>query len=279
MSLGIAFKGAEGIVLAADSRVTLLAIDQQQKMQIPAAFDNATKLLRIDSQKFVGAVTYGVGALGGKLPRTAHSFMSEFEAELSKKYPPDPNGKVQRLQVEKFAEELGTFFLARWKETMPLTVSPGNEMIFLVGGYDETEPYGKLFEIQIPSKPLPRELLENQFGAAWGGQREFTDRLLNGFDPQLPNLLQTALNLTPEQMSKLEGEVRSKLILAIPYQFLPLQDCVDLSIFLIRTTITLQKWLVGVRGVGGFIDVAVITKTEPFSPIQQKKITGEQVLA
>ena len=34
MSLGIAFKGAEGIVLAADSRVTLLAIDQQKKIQI-----------------------------------------------------------------------------------------------------------------------------------------------------------------------------------------------------------------------------------------------------
>ena len=61
----------------------------------------------------------------------------------------------------------------------------------------------------------------------------------------------------------------------IPYQFLPLQDCVDLSIFLIRTTIKLQTWLVGVRGVGGAIDVATITRIEGFRAIQQKRIVGE----
>jgi len=49
MSLGIAFKGAEGIVLAADSRVTLLAQLQLggNNVMTPATFDNATKLLRL----------------------------------------------------------------------------------------------------------------------------------------------------------------------------------------------------------------------------------------
>lgn len=36
--------------------------------------------------------------------------------------------------------------------------------------------------------------------------------------------------------------------LPIPYQFLPLQDCVDLAILLIRTTAELQKFLVDIRG-------------------------------
>ncbi len=73
MSLGIAFKGPEGIVLAADSRVTLTVIPQLPSiplppglpaMMVPATFDNATKLLRVKGQGHVGAVTYGIGAIG-----------------------------------------------------------------------------------------------------------------------------------------------------------------------------------------------------------------------
>ena len=69
MSLGIAFKGPEGIVLAADSRVTLNAQGQNPQGQVfilPSTFDNATKLLKIKNEnyKFVGAITYGAGSIG-----------------------------------------------------------------------------------------------------------------------------------------------------------------------------------------------------------------------
>ena len=80
MSLGIAFKGPEGIVLAADSRVTLNASrkDGNKEVVIPATYDHATKLLRVSHQKHVGAITYGLGAISNKEPRTAHSFLPEF---------------------------------------------------------------------------------------------------------------------------------------------------------------------------------------------------------
>src|SRR5215213_6364221 len=84
LSLGIAFKGPEGIVLAADSRVTLTAQQAGTNTVLPAYYDNATKLLRVRGQDFVGAVTYGVGALGSTQPRTAHSYIPEFEQELAR---------------------------------------------------------------------------------------------------------------------------------------------------------------------------------------------------
>ena len=87
MSLGIAFKGPEGIVLAADSRVTINAkrpLSPQQTLILPSTFDNATKLLRVEGQKHVGAVTYGAGTIGLAEPRAAHSFLPEFELELFK---------------------------------------------------------------------------------------------------------------------------------------------------------------------------------------------------
>jgi hypothetical protein len=57
---------------------------------------------------------------------------------------------------------------------------------------------------------------------------------------------------------------------------LPLQDCVELATFLIRTTIIAQGLSVDLRGVGGPIDVAIITRTEGLQYIQQKNVHGEK---
>lgn len=270
MSLGIAFKGPEGIVLAADSRVTLTAeLDQgqgKQKVLLPATYDNATKLLRVAGQDFAGAVTYGAGAIGGKEPRTAHSFLPEFEAELA---------KAGRLKVEDFAEKLSDFFLRQWKSTMPADYK-GPSMVFIVGGYDPKAPYGRVFEIQIPAKPKPEERNPgSDFGFTWGGQRDFVDRLIQGFDDQLPAFLQQRFKLDDPGTAQVRQDLKQQLSARIPYQFLPLQDCVDMAIFLIKVTIQIQTWVVGVRGVGGAIDVATITRTDGFKPIQTKKIIGE----
>jgi hypothetical protein len=63
VTLAIAVKGTEGIVLAVDSRATLQIVAQQVTPQgtanviLPATYDNATKLLKPSNQGFVGAVT------------------------------------------------------------------------------------------------------------------------------------------------------------------------------------------------------------------------------
>jgi hypothetical protein len=290
MSLGIVFKGPEGIVLAADSRVTLNAQLPEQSVILPASFDNATKLLKVSCQDYVAAVTYGVGAIGQQEPRTAHSFLPEFEAQLRKKVPRQAKRKAasakpkgesrpaasQRLGVKEFAQELGDFFMTQWTRQMPADFPPGQDMVFIVGGFDENAPYGRVFEVQIPSRPAPRELQDKagEFGPVWGGQRELVDRLLQGYDPQAEELVAVALKLTPADRQTMKDSL-APLGLAIPYPFLPLQDCVDLSMFLIRMTIAVQRWQVAIRGVGGAIDVATITKTDGFRPVQLKQIVGE----
>lgn len=280
MSLGIAFKGPEGIVLAADSRVTLLAQTQADQRLIPATFDNATKLLKVNGQKYVGAVTYGLGAIGGNQPRTAHSFLPEFEDELSKELESNESGdatekRMKRLTVEEFAQRLSDFFMKQWGESMPSQYQ-GEPLIFLVGGYNPGDAYGKVFEFFLPYRPQPVEQNKDDFGVTWGGQLDITTRLINGFDPKLPGLIQMHLGLDGTQTEALQHYLKNNLSLPIPYQFLPLQDCVDLSMFLIRTTTELQAWQVGIRGVGGAIDVATITRTRGFKPVQEKEIVGER---
>jgi hypothetical protein len=153
-------------------------------------------------------------------------------------------------------------------------------MVFLVGGYDEKAPHGRVFHVTVPTAPKPVEFAAGEFGATWGGQRQFVDRLMH-FDPEITRHIYDALDVSADQRKPdtLELELRKKLGLPIPWQFLPLQDCVDLCIFLIRTTIQLQQWLVHLRGVGGAIDVATITRTDGFKVVQVKVLRGDDLFA
>lgn len=260
-------------MLAADSRVTLTAqaqvTGQSAPILVPATFDNAHKLLRVAGQPFIGVVTFGAGALGTTEPRTAHSFLPDFETELN---------NTGRLTVRDFAQRLSDFFLDKWRTLMPATVVPGQDMIFYIAGFDEGEPYGRVYEILIPTRPAPNETCADVFGLTWGGQREIVDRILQGFDDRVPAEVQQQLALTGPQTQALRDHLKQNLSLPIPYQFLPLQDCIDLATLLVRTTAQLQTLVVGVRGVGGPVDVATITRTEGFEEVQMKKIRGDDYL-
>jgi len=53
--------------------------------------------------------------------------------------------------------------------------------------------------------------------------------------------MSTNVHLNAAQTKNLRQKVLQSLAMPIPYQFLPLQDSVDLAIFLIKTTATLQR--------------------------------------
>jgi hypothetical protein len=261
MSLGIVIKGPEGLVLAAESRVTLIAASPEGPLSVN--FDNATKLLTFgDPYTNIGVVTYGQAAIG---LRTAHSFVPEFEAEL----------KSQILTVNKFSEKLSEFFSRQWAAVVPADFK-GPNMSFVVAGFDEGEAYGKVYLLEIPVSPAPIEqsAKPGEFGMTWGGQGDFVHRLVYGFDKRMIDPLTKGLNLTPEQIKKME-EILSPFLMPMPLQAMPLQDCVDLAIFFIRTTIDAQRLSVGIRGCGGPIDVAVITRSKGLSFVQRKQIVGE----
>jgi hypothetical protein len=283
MSLAVAFKGPEGIVLAADSRVTMMA---QMNVAIPLAppqgggsapvqlipsyFDNAQKLLRIEGQPFIGIVTYGAGAIGAASPRTAHGYMPEFEAHLSGVCDAEQQERLTTLRV---AQEVATFFHQQWTtEGMPpAPLPPGvQDMVFLVAGFDDGEAYGRVYEVHVPTALVPNE--KTDFGITMGGQNDLVSRLMAGFDPKAVAVVKAHLGLDDQQAAALAQVLQQNLGLPIPYQFLPLQDCVDLSEFMVSMTTTVQTWMFGVRGVGGDVDVATITRTEGLQPIRQKKV-------
>jgi hypothetical protein len=273
VSLGILIKGSEGVVLAADSRVTLFNQIPNPQVQgqiivLPASFDNATKLLKVTGQDYVGAVTYGLGAfITPAGPRTMHSFIPEFEAQLKQ-------ADIGRLGVQDFAQRLSDFFLERWNTLVGRPANAGEEIVFLVGGYDEGASYGRAFLFLIPAQPIPAEQNATDFGITWGGQSEVAFRLLYGYDGELLAFIRTQLGLTQAQVDTLTQQMRPRFDAGIPYQFLPLQDCVDLAVFLIRNTISFQQFRTTVRGVGGPVQVATVTQAEGFQPLLARRITA-----
>lgn len=270
MSLGIIIKAPEGIVLAAESRVTLSTPTGNGQEMLHVNFDNATKLLTFNEQyKNVGVVTYGQAAIGF---RTAQTFVPEFETFLQKA------GKMG-LSVLEFATEMSNFFMQQWAIMMPPAGNyPGQDMTFNVAGFDDNEPYGKVFTFNIPRTPKPEEQsppVNNsvQFGITWGGQREIVDRLVLGYDSRIFELLIKANIIKPEDIPKISPFL-SQLQLAMPIQFMPLQDCVNLASLFIKTTIEAQSLTVGLRGCGGAIDIAIITKSNKLQFIKQKQIVS-----
>jgi hypothetical protein len=267
MSLGVVIKGPEGVVLAADSRVTVSARMGADASSPPihVNFDNATKLLSFSPpNNYVGAVTYGTALIGS---RTPHSYIPELTVKLERER------ENVRLSVKDFAAELRDFYVKRWQAVMP-TDYTGQPLTFIVGGYDTDAAYGRVFLFSIPTAPEPQEKNSDDFGMTWGGQIEIASRLIHGFDPRLLVVLQEA-GVSQQQLQELAGKLK-QLEFMIPYQVLPLQDCVDLALFLIRTTAVAQKLAVVVRGVGGPIEVAYISGKSGLNFVQRKEIRGEQ---
>ncbi len=263
MSVGIVIKGPEGLVLAAESRVTL-GTTTPQGQQLHVSFDHANKLLVFDQpHQYVAVVTYGQAAIG---LRTAHSFLPEFEAEL-----PD-----ERLPVHEFADLLSDFFTAQWRANMPADHS-GPPMTFVVAGFNVGEPYGRVFTFDIPRQPDPVE--QNQrpgdFGITWGGQRDVIERLVQGYDRRVLAIAKQTLDLDDDELHRLT-EALKPLQMAVPLPAMPLQDCVDLAIFFVRTTIDAHHLSLAVRASGGPIDVAIITRRDGLQFIQRKSIAGER---
>lgn len=260
MSLSIIVRGPEGLVFAAESR-SLLDLTLPNGSTVPINFDATNKLLTFDKpHNFVAAVTYGLGGIGDK---SVHSFTPEIEAEIASE---------GRMSVEKFSKKLSSFFMKEWNKRPELRNYNGMPMTFLVGGFNEGELYGRAYELHIPFKPEPTEL--PQIGINWGDQRELVDRLVKGYDPNLPQRLSEVWPLTEEQV-KAMPEIAQPLQLNFPLAMMGLQGYVDVAKLLIRTTIETQRLTACIRGCGGPIDVATITRRDGLRYVQCKEIEGE----
>lgn len=146
----------------------------------------------------------------------------------------------------------------------------------LLSGYN-SDGTTEIYEMRIPGN-VELKRRANDYGCTWIGQGDAVARLILGYDNRMmvnPFFQQLFSKVS---QNELIGNLQA-MEYNIPWNVMPLQDAIDIAVFLIKTTATIQKFSCGIRGddheipaVGGPIDVAVITPEHGVQWISRKQL-------
>lgn len=258
MTIAVCVWVPEGIVLASESR-------QVYKNEIGnsrIASDNAQKVFQLSVK--AGGITYGGAFLSGN---SILSLVEEWKVSL------ETSGQnPDQMHVDDIAQNLGAFLNKEWlKQASDASRERPADVGIIVGGYETG--VNRIFECSIPGPSIIEISTSQRLKALWKGQTDVITRLVWGFDPRIGRLSW----FQPNHVEELQ-----KLNYVIRFDAMTLQDAVDFAIFLIRTTIDMQRFSDGISldpgdipGTGGPIDIAVIRPNEGFSWVQKKELKGE----
>jgi hypothetical protein len=229
MTLVISLYVPEGIVMAADSRLTLNVTQNQgekQIIQLAAAESDSTTKLFVTPER-IGISTCGAAEVNGS---QIAGLIERFIREVL------PKGATT-------APEIPKRLLAHFR-----SMSPVPAVFFHVAGYalEGTRFVQHVWVVDVANNTVTRVNGDGVFGAHWGGESDVLVRLL-------------------QQVSQVdaEGKVTTRLpYYQIPWQFFSLQDAIDFSIYAIQATIDSLRFQPRAKTVGGPVDVLVIRPEE-----------------
>jgi hypothetical protein len=145
----------------------------------------------------------------------------------------------------------------------------------VIGGYSSGEYFPDEFQMLIPIAG-PAEIWPDpdqerqQYGVRWWGQTKPIERLYLGCDTDAVKWF-TDNGVPVDDAWQYYMQLRDRLIWPIIYEGMPLQDAIDLAVYLVNVTIGHSRFAVGPPVCGGGIDVATIT-ARGFQWIHQKDL-------
>jgi len=306
MSLGINVTIPEGIVLAADSRQTY----RNQKGMARIGSDSASKVFRIGSR--MGLVIAGLAFLPQQgVMKNVSGFIDDFRqtipieklsvGEVAKELSQYFDARVPyREQLKNIPGSIKADMTRQGLELLDLKEEPARVVFhfknqqgqvqeavaapdglqFILAGYNKDKST-EAYMIYVPgSTDQARDSRKQgkEYGAGWIGQTDVVTRIVLGFDPRLqgiPLIREAAAKIgEPAVQQQLRGVEYS-----IQWGTMTLQDAVDFCQLAIETTTAIQRFSDGVlmdpgdmTGVGGPIDLAVITYDKGFTWINRKHL-------
>ena len=306
MSLAINTATPDGLVLAADSRQSF----RNRKGQSRVGSDSAVKVFQISQS--VGLLITGPAFLdeGGVL-KNISKFVDDFKesnelegkevSEIANKlheffdskynYKKDLEALPEKIKQElnqkgldvietKQEEGRVTFKFKDQDGKVGQGVGGVDQLGFIVAGYNPDGSH-QVFMVYIPGiveEKRSSKVKGKEYGASWAGQIDVIARVVLGRDPRLSNLnfvQQAAKNLGEANV----GNELAGLEYAISWGTMNLQDSIDFSVLMIQTTSAIQRFSDGIlmdpgdiTGVGGPVDVAVITPNKGFVWVSRKTL-------
>lgn len=273
MSVVIAVKVSEGLVLAADSASTLTGQVQgaQGPVGVLKTYTNARKLLQIGEFP-IGILAWGLGFIG---LRTIESHVREWEYENHWHSRDAHKSNIGRpVSVKECAESLHNHLVSLYREEFGRN-PPGEQPIIgiLVSGYSDGQFFPEIWRFVLP---MEASQIQNQrpdvdgkpdFGASWFGLTEPLVRLHWGRDDMVVKIISEKFNIPEDVLSK----ELAQLQYPIPFGMMPLQDAIDYANYMISVGIGRFRFVVGPELCGGSVDLAVITPGR-FHWISQKSL-------
>lgn len=267
MTIAISMKVNDGIVLSADSAATIMGRDLSGREGVINIYDNANKIFNLRKGLPIGAITWGSGSIG-------QASISTLAKDFRKLITEDVKWKIDNnnYTIEDIAKKLKKFMFEDnyvnafkdWKRKPDLG--------FMIVGYSSSESLAEEWKIDIINGKCNGPYLrrpKDAIGMTWNGEPEVITRLYFGFGNGLENVLVEA-GLEETKRNEILELCKNKLSIPLVVPPMPIQDAIDLAIFLVETTIRFSEFKPGAPTVGGPIEVAAITKHEGFKWVKRK---------
>lgn len=309
MSLVINTTTPEGIVLAADSRQSY----RNMKGMARIGSENAIKIFEINRRIGVGIA--GLAFLPeGSVQKNVSQYIEEFRRDskvknmevkdvarklnhvFSQKYQWKEQLEQIKFNIQNDLKSKGCTMLQMEDEgpllkfsfrtpqgTIENGIARPDPIELLVAGYNQDGTH-KVYSVTIPG---PVQKLRDgkkpnmEYGSSWIGQGDVAARIVLGFDGRIQNIefVKEAIQKRNEQ--EIQAQLRG-LEYAIQWGTMSLQDAIDFATLMIQTTSAIQRFSDGINadpgdmpGVGGPINVAVITPDHGFVWVKKKKLHFE----
>jgi hypothetical protein len=243
---------------------------QQMAMNV---YNNANKIANLFKGEPIGCVAHGSGSIGSA---SISTLLKDFRERLMTGRESSFDRKL--YSIESVSRLLLDFLGEQVQRLGPNEPKPS--LGIMVAGYSAERTPGELrlgevwtigIENGVPA-PVQNMRAANPVGISWAGETESLSRLLAGFSPRLPQLLQTVTRPTPtpQDTARLMGFLSTNLMAPIVFAPMPIQDTIDLAEWLVQTAIMYSRFSPGAPVVGGPIESAAITKHEGFKWIRRK---------
>jgi|GEM_PF-274058 len=302
MTLIISTITSDGIVMTADSRQTYT----NKAGAIRVGSDSAMKLFKLNDKIAVSISGRAFLSEEGQGDKNVGFFIKRFARECNFV------DKNIRQVAEELDAYLSNIFIARESESLKVLIRAeigdlgGTELNFteqngnlipytfvdsngnnqarqgevgtismIVAGID-TDGVGKSYSVVV-SKGVTQERDTNVCGAMWFGQTDVLVRIIKGRAPEFG--LISYVNSAFKENALTAAAEMDKLEYIINWGTMTIQDAVDFGVLMTKTTESIQRFSDGfhaspggIQGVGGEIDIVVITPDDGVQWLSMKKV-------
>jgi len=271
MTIALALKVNDGLVLAADSATTVVNYEKDTAVtKVENIYNNANKIINLHKGLPVALMTWGLGSADG---RSVINLAKELRSRLEGKENDyiDWELKSDKYSIEDIAGLTKTFFHDEVLSKVKQEEFKLSEMGLLIAGYSSGNKQAEAFSLTTNGIKAvgPSRQLEYDAQAYWAGQPEFISRVFLGMSSKMGEALKN-LGVSEDQIPAVLTSIRQQTMVQLLSAPMPIQDVIDLADFLIDSTIKFTRYIPGDNTVGGPVEIASITRHEGFKWIKRK---------